>query len=243
MSGQRAPALRRVTWAVGSALLLATVTGLAGLPAAAASDPLMARTFEVRHRPLGDAADIVGAVLSADGTMTLKPHLRVLVVQDHAAVLDRIESLLRSFDLPPRNVEVTLSLFLGTRRPQPEQGQPPPKRAVIDLPELQFMKWTNYESLGSRSVNGVEGYPVTTDLSDDYRVSFRVDEVDERHGVVKFGTVSLQRINTTAEGAERIENLYTMAMVVETGKPHIFGAAAGPDAERALFLTVQARLR
>jgi hypothetical protein len=224
-------------------LLLATGVATRAAATRAADDPITARAFEVRYRTLPDAADIVGSLLSPEGELTLKPKLGVLVVEDRQSVVERVESLLRSFDLPPRSVDVTLSLFLGTRRVDDATTRADTRRPVIDLPPLQFTKWTAYESLGSRSVQGLEGHEVVTLLSDNYQVAFVVEFVDERQHIVKFKNLTLQRISQTAEGVERVENLYSLAGVVDSGKQNIFGGAADPHAERALFLTVMARPR
>jgi hypothetical protein len=210
--------------------------------AAQAEGPVSARAFEVRYRSLSEAADVVGEVLSAEGSLVLKPKLNVLVVEDHAAVLERVETLLASFDLAPRGVEVTLSLFLGTKRREQEQTDPAP-RGIIELPPLQFTDWKYYESLGSRSVRGMEGDRVVAQLSEDYQVIFVVEFVDERQGVVKFANISLQRLERDAQGEPAVRSLYSMGIAVPTDRQHILGAATDPGADRALFLALRARPR
>ena len=234
--------IRSIRWWASRAVL-AVVLAVGPGPAANDGDPVLARAFEVRHRPPADAAELVEALLSDEGSLTLQPRLKVLVVSDRVSVLAKVESLLQSFDLPPRQVDVTLSLFLGTKRREDDGGRPPRPEPLIDLPPLQFTKWTSYESLGSRSVNGVEGGKVTADLGNDFRVSFRVETVDERQGVVRFSVVTLERVARTPQGVEQVESLLSAAGVVDAGKQYIFGAAAGPDADRALFLTLRANPR
>jgi hypothetical protein len=227
-----------------TAAALAVAASLVGpVPIAGEDDPVLARAFEVRYRPPADAAELVEELLSDDGSLTIQPRLNVLVVSDRSSVLAKVESLLASFDLPPRQVDVTLSLFLGTKRRDGETSRTERSGSLIDLPPLQFTKWTSYESLGSRSVNGIEGGEVTADLGPDFRVSFRVDTVDERQGVVRFSAVTLERVGRTAQGQEKIDKLLSAAGVVDVGKQYIFGAAAGPDADRALFLTLRASPR
>ncbi len=222
---------------------------LAADPAAVRGDGILARAYEIRFRPLKDAADLVGSVLSPDGSMTLQPKLRTIVVQDRAPVLDRIGALLASFDLPPRNVEVTLSLFLGTDRREEEAGRQSRaeglSREVRGVTETlgDVTKWNAYEPLGSRSVIGAEGAPVTANLSEDYRVTFEVESVTEPQGVVKFRSVSLKRISRRADGSERIEDLVTTSIVIPSGRLLVVGAAKSPDSRKALFLTLQARPR
>jgi len=241
---------RRDRLALGAALLLPLVLGPPARAQAPAKDLVLARAFEVRYRPLADAADLVGPLLSEEGSVTLKPRLRTLVVQDQVSVLDRVAELLQSFDVPPRNVEVTLSLFLGSeRRPNQRAGRaasPEFSKEVRGVIETlgDFTKWTAYEPLGSRSVTGVEGgEPVVANLSADYRVVFTVDSVHPARRIVNFKRFSLQRRELDEEGQQTVKNLYTTGMVLPMGKLHVVGAASDPGSQRALFLTLQVRAR
>lgn len=244
--------LIRAGVAMVSAVLitLAAPAAAAGPPTPAAQDTVSARAYPVRFRPLSDAADLVGTVLSPDGSMTLQPKLKTLIVQDHPQVLERVASLLQSFDLPPRNVEVTLSLFLGTDRREGEAGRQTvsgtPSREVRGVTETlgDVTKWSAYEPLGSRSVIGIEGSPITASLSGDYRVLLEVESVQEARGelVVKFRRCTLQKV-IRGEGGERTEDLVTTAIVIPAGRLLVVGAAKGPDSKKALFLTLQARPR
>jgi len=217
--------------------------------AAEGDDPIEARAFEVHYRNLSDIANLVGATLSKDGSITLKPGLNTLVVEDRVSVLERVETLLASFDLPPREVEVTLSLFLGQREDAEEgDGNPSSNRGALST-EVRgmveslgdFTRWTSYELLGSRSISGVEGDPVTVTVGGDYLVGFNVDSVVERQGVVriKFDEFSLKREVLLGDGGRDIEELYTAGLVVEANKLTLVIAASAPDSKRALFLALQ----
>ena len=225
------------------------VLGCIAPGAAADEDPILARAFEVHHRPVADAADLIGSLLSPEGKVTFSPRLTTLVVEDHVSVLDRVGALLESYDLPPRNVEITFSLFLGTDRREDERKTPASGnelaqevRGVLETLS-NFTKWETYESLGSRSVTGREGDRIVADLSDEYRVVFSVDSVHESSGTVKFERLQLQRFRIDEDGAENVENLYTAGAVLEPGKLHVVGAAKDPDSNRALFLMLQAASR
>ncbi len=237
---------------VAAAVLLACASlAVAGSASAASSSepgPVLARSYEIRFRPLADAADLVSTVLSPDGSVTLRPKLRMLVVQDHAQVLDRVGSLLQSFDLPPRSVEVTLGLFLGVDRREAEAGReaaPSPSRDVRGVTESlsDFTRWTSYESLGSRSVVGAEGSRVVSDLGDDYRVEFDLEGADPANKVIRFRNVSLLHVIRTAGGEERTQVVYTVDVVVNADQMKIVGIAKGPESKKALFLSLKARLR
>jgi len=239
-----------------TALATAILTGLcwvvaAGMPGATAAedDPIEARVFRVSYRPLADAADVVTPLLSEEGSLTLRARLGVLVVQDHVSVLERVATLLQGFDLPPRDVEVTLTLFLGMDRRE-DDGSPPaaPESITQEIRGIQevladFTKWQDYQPLGSRSVTGVEGSSVTADLTADYRVVFTVDVVDPERGMVKFERVVLQRLRRDESGRESVEQVLSMGMKVELDRLRVIGAASGPDSRRALFLALEARER
>jgi type II/III secretion system protein len=232
--------IRRVVWI--------TLLALVALPARAQSPApaILARAFVVQHRPLADAADVVQPILSPDGSVKLQPRLRTLVVEDRSDVLTRVAALLQSFDLPPRSVEVTLSLFLGTSQERAGQavGAPSISREVRGVLETlgDFTKWTSYEALGSRSILAVEGAgPVVADLSDDYRAVFTVDAVQHDQRSVTIKRFSLQRRRVDAQGHETREDLYTTGMVLPLERLQTVGAASDPGSKRALFLTLQVR--
>jgi hypothetical protein len=233
-------------------IALAACLTLVASPAPAqdpSGEPLAARAFKVHFHPLVDAADLIGPLLSEEGTVTLRPRLSTLVVQDRRAVLERVAELLEAWDLPPRNVEITLSLFLGMDRrdedpqaPRADHGLSREVRGVLEKLS-DFTKWTAYEPLGSRSVTSTEGETVVADLSADYRVVFIIESVHETHGAVKFESLRLQRITAEEDGSESVEDLYTAGMVLPAGRLKLVGAASDPNSRRALFLALQTRLR
>ncbi len=230
--------------AVPLALLVAC--GVCGASAVAAEEPLLARAFEIRYRPLPDAAELVHPLLSPEGELTTVPRLQSLVVEDRESVLAKVAALLASYDVPPRNVEVIFSLFLGTDRrgreggPTADGGLSGEVRGVLETLS-DVTKWTSYETLGSRAVTGSEGAEVVATLSDDYRVVFAVESVHEAPGVIRFKQLALQQVRRQPDGTLAVADLYSASLGVSIGKLTVVGAASDPDADRALFLTFQAR--
>jgi hypothetical protein len=228
---------------------IAILLGLGASRLAAAQDaaPLSARAYEVRFKSLGDAAELVSPVLSSQGSVTLQPRLKTLTVQDRVDVLERVADLLKSFDVAPRNVEISMSLFLGTDRREQEAGRSITSSAmttdVRGIAETlsDFTKWNAYESLGSRSVTGAEGGRVTVNLSGEYRVGYDVETV--RDQTVKLTRFVLQRLTKSADGKEHVQDVYAADVVLPVGRMLMIGAAQNPESKRALFLTLQARPR
>ncbi len=210
-----------------------------------------ARSYEIRYKPLPDAAALVSEVLSPRGTVSFRPQLRRLVVQDVPEVLDRVQDLLDGYDVPPRNVEVTVSLFLGSDVRDDEAGRHAPAssitREVRGIRETlaDFTRWAAFDPLGSRSVSCVEGATVTTGLSDDYQVVFVVDAVRTQQGRerIEFGRFTLQRRIRTADGGERIEDLLSSKIILPAGQQLLVGAAKRPESKRALFVLLRAEPR
>jgi hypothetical protein len=225
---------------------------LFSLPAAAetarVADPVQTKSFEVRFRPLADAAELVSSVLSAEGEVTQQFRLKRLVVKDHASVLAQVPGLLESFDLPPRNVEVTVSLLLGSDRRDQEAGRHNKtegiSREIRGITETlgDFTKWTAYETLGTRSVTAVEGTPVTLNISDEYRVVFEVGSVPTVNKV-ELRSFALFRVLHTADGLERMQEIYSARVMLPAGRLQLVGAAKSPEAKQALFVGLQATPR
>ena len=193
---------------VGTIAILWAVASFAGDAPSAAADPISARAFAVRFKSVSDAAEVISPVLSPQGSVTLQPRLKSLTVQDHVSVLDRIAALLQSFDIAPRNVEISLSLFLGTDRREQEAGRVVPPvamtRDVRGVAETlgDFTKWNSYEPLGGRAVTAAEGGRVTVNLSEEYRVVYDVEAVLDQS--VKLTNFVLQRLTRGADGRERV---------------------------------------
>jgi hypothetical protein len=228
-------------------LALMFAWGPFALAADAVADPVSARAFPVKYKSLGDAAEIISPVLSRDGAVTLQPRLKTLTVQDRVSVLDRIGPLLASFDTAPRNVEISMSLFLGTDKREQEAGRNVPSTAmtrdVRGIAETlgDFTKWNSYEPLGGRAVTAAEGGRVTVNLSDEYRVQYDVETVQDQ--TVKLTNFVLQRVARGTDGKEKVQDVYSAAVVLPVGRMLMLGAAQNPESKRALFLTLQARPR
>jgi len=232
-------------------LAVLLLLGATVLPAIAVepapADPVSARAFPVRFKSVADAAELVTPLLSPQGSLTLQPRLKMLTVQDLPDVLDRIAALLKSFDIAPRDVEIAMSLFLGTDRREQEAGRAiPPQTMTRDVRGIaetlgDFTKWNSYEPLGGRAVTGAEGGRVTANLSDEYRVSYEIETV--RDDTVRLTHFVLQRILHGKDGKETIQDVYSASVVLPVGRMLMLGAAQNPESKRALFLTLRARPR
>ena len=229
-----------------AAIAILAFGGLAQAQAPAA-DPVVARAYEVKFRPLADAEDIISPVLSPEGSVSKQPRLKTITVVDHTSVHRLIPGLLSSFDVPPRNVEVTLALFLGSDRRELESGRSiPPDNLALDVRGItetlaDFTKWNAYTPLGGRSVTGAEGSRVETAVSDDYRVTYTIGSIQEGTGRLKLEGFLLERKTRQTDGSVATQVLYRADIVLVTGRMLVVGAAQNPESRKALFLTLQAK--
>lgn len=258
MRSSRSGTRLRVIGSLLGAVLLMPFGSLIAEGSYTADDPISARAFEVDFRPLSDIADLIQPLLSEDGIVSMRPRLRTLVVEDHVSVLDRIAGLIESFDLPPRNVEIKLTLVLGMDQRTADEEQSAGKRAADrqapSVDELSrevrgiletlgdFTRWNAYEPLGNRAVVGAEGERLEVQLSSEYRVVFVIDAVQDGSQKIKLSDFKLQRQVTDAQGRQTIETLYSSVPVLSSGRLQVVGAASGADSDRALFLMLQAEV-
>ena len=239
--------MRREAFEILLAAALVTGAPLLAAEATPPEGPVLARAYEVKYKSLADAAELVSPLLTPQGSVTLQPRLKTLTVQDRVSVLDRVGSLLASFDVAPRNVEIAMSLFLGTDRREQEAGRiVPPSSMTRDVRGIaetlgDFTKWNAYEPLGGRAITGAEGGRVTVNLSDEYRVAYDIDTVRDQS--VKLTNFVLQRVTHGPDGKEKVQDVYSAAVVLPVGRMLMLGAAQNPESKRALFLTLQARPR
>jgi hypothetical protein len=222
--------------------------GFSTTPLSAQEDPVLARAYEVHYRSLDDTYELISAVLSPEGDVTFRRRLKTLVVQDRESVLDRVAALLESYDVPPRNAEIAITLVLGTEERDAVEGGTTDVGLSTEVRGIleslgDFTRWTDYEPLGSRAVTGAEGDRVVANLSAEYRVVFVLESVLEKQGKVKFERFALQRLKVEADGRRRFEDLYVAGLTLSSGRVTLVGAAHDPASPTALFLAVQATPR
>jgi len=235
---------------MGRALALPTLLLAVSAALGAPEEPLVARAFEIQFRSLSDASELVSPLLSSDGSVTLQPRLGILTIQDRRSVIDRIAEVLEDFDVAPRNVEVTVGLFLGTDRRDEEVGrgisESVPSREVRGVSETlgDFTKWNAYRPLGSRSVTGAEGTRVEVPVGDEYRVSYGIEAVQDRPGQSNTMLRGFMLERRAAPGQETAWHLvYRADILLPMGRMLVVGAAQNPESRKALFVTLQAKAR
>ena len=215
------------------------------------SDPGAAATrrptqiFTVRFKDVNDVYLLIEPLLSARGTVQMQPRLKTLAVTDDPETLRRVEEMIASYDLPPRNVEVALQLILASTAAKPPETISPRIRGVIEKLNEISTRWSDYRLLGAATVPCSEGEKTSVELGDDYRISFAVDNASEGQKLVRFKRFTLDRRERPAEvegAGERFTRVLDTALNLKEDKLYIFGASKLESSNRALFMTITASM-
>jgi hypothetical protein len=222
---------------------------IAQAPPAAGEDAVVAcsertlasRAIPVRYRPVNEAARLIGELLGPCGAYRVPRSTEVIVVEDEPDRLDRISEAIASWDLPPRPVEVSISLVLASREAPPSKGIAPEIRELSDaLSDL--MTWSRYQRLGTTTLRVMEGGVVEAELAEDYRIAFEIGAVDSEHGIVPLEPFALYRRQArggigASEAPWRKLLSVSGDFTLEEGRQHVV-AAPSRGREKALILTM-----
>jgi hypothetical protein len=219
---------------------------LLSLPAPTLPGPLVhlpTQLFTVRFKDVNDVYLLIEPLLSDKGSVQMQPRLRTLAVTDDEETLKKIEAMIQSYDLPPKNVEVALQLILATTAVKSTESISPRIRGVIQKLNEISTRWSDYRLLGTATLTSMEGDRASVEMGEDYRVSFAVDYVSDEQRMVRFKRFTLDRREKPRDPESRDEN-YTRvldtALNLKEDKLYIFGASKMEGSNRALFMTVTA---
>jgi hypothetical protein len=213
----------------------------AGPPARATA--LETKAFSLRHKKVDEAYFLISPYLSPRGSVRMQPAQKTLTIQDSPDRLERIASLIESFDLPPRSVEVSVQLILASAGAASQVPSPPPIRGVIDKLSALSTRWTDYKMVGNARVLGTEGERSSLKVGGDYRVDFRIDQVSDGTRVIRFKPFELSRREAVVEGGERYTSIMNTVLNLRDSQQFIVGASKVEQSNRALFMTVTASLQ
>ncbi len=210
----------------------------AGTPGARPS-PLAMRVFTLRFRKIDDAYALISPYVGSRGSVKMQPVQKTLTVQDAVDNLQRIASLISSYDVPPHNVEVSVQLIMATAGSRAQEPAPP-IRGVIDKLSALNTRWSDYRMIGNARVQGTEGEPSSVRLGDDYKVEFRIDQVSDETRIIRFKPFELSRREPLADGAERYTSIVNTVLNLRDAQQFIVGASKIERSNRALFMTITA---
>ena len=231
------------------ALLLLTALPAPLLPARggdAAVSKLPTQLFTIRFKDVNDVYLLIEPLLSARGTVQMQPRLRTLAITDDEEALKKIETMILSYDLPPRNVEISLQLILATMAAGAPDRISPRIRGVIEKLNEVTTRWSDYRLLSSTTLTSSEGDKASVQMGEDYLISFAVDYASEEQKLIRFKRFTLDRREKPRNvelGGETYARVLDTALNLRADKLHILGFSKLESSNRALFLTVKASMQ
>ena len=195
----------------------------------------------IKFRDPGDVALLVGPLLTDKGSVTTVPKLRTVTVQDRREVLDRIQDVIASYNVPPRNVEFTVTLIMASRAAESGGSISREVRGITEaLPDIT--RWTNYRTLDSVTIAGSEGSRTARELANVYRIDFDLEAVSESRGIIRLNPFSLQKAEKGPGGETVYRPVYTTTVNLKNDKLLTIGATKSETSPKALFLTIRAHI-
>jgi hypothetical protein len=166
----------------------------------------------------------------------MEPRRRAITVHDRPERLARVQEFLSGWDLPPRNVRLTLQLI---RARAVEGGAVRLSQDLRGLGEAlkDVTRWTDYENAGGRSVTISEGGAATLDI-DDFRIHVVVDPAPAAD-VVRLRRFALERREGTG-GGERLRPIWDTVMNLKTDQLTVLGATRLEQSDKAILITITA---
>jgi len=230
-------------WRILAALALVSTLPMSWPVAAeppAEDQGLTTQAFVIHHKDPDDVVALIRPALSEDAAILIQSRIRTLSVTDHQPNLDAVDALIRSFDLPPRDVSMTINLLRASRDLKGSKARVLPGQLPLSLREVT--NWLDYELLGGMTIQISESEESTLRLGDEYRVRFQVNLVDDRNERIRLKSFVLERRVAEALGGESYVSLFDTVVNLKSGTPYVFGATRGKGAQRAIFLTITARI-
>jgi hypothetical protein len=216
------------------------VLGVLGAPAdarvaEATGSDLVVEAITLRYRSAAGAIDLVHPLLSARGTVELQPRGNTLVLRDVRQAIDRIMPLLREYDQPANLVTVRVQIVsAGTDL---EESGARPNLPAATLRRLQtLLRYEDYTLIAMTEFEVQEGLEAAYELSNEYRVEFRLGRLleDRRVRLEGFKLSRREAKGTTVPLIHTNVNLHL-------GKPMILGLARSEASNRALMVIVECR--
>jgi len=215
------------------ALLVAAVAAQAEPPASAdAAKALTVRTFTFKYKDADKAAAVVKPLLSAEGTISIQPGTKSVVVTDRADNLKAAAKALADFDVPPQTFHLSVRLVSAARG---EESKVPSELKDV-APKLALMRYNALDSEGQAEFEGKEGDPGILDMTTGYRAEFKFGEYDAASDSIKVNELKLARLQKD----QLSPVLKPISLNLRLGQTYVVGATRSAQSQRALIVVIVA---
>jgi len=228
---------------MGNAALFVLALAMAGsakhLPVAAVPE-VVVRVITLKHRSPDDALAVVRPVLTEGASVIVQPKGNTLTVRDSADAVDRAARTIAAWDLPPRRIDLTVTLLRAATGDR--AGRPSGPDGADQLPGVgerlrKLFRFTSYTRLDAVLVQGVEGQTVAYVLGGGYRLEFRIEPGENPQQVRLKGLLFERLRRVPGPGiAEARHDILRTTINVAMGQPYILAVGKDEAATGALVL-------
>lgn len=207
---------------------------------AVADDVVVTRAFRIQFRPVEDVVSVVNPLLSQNGSLTLQPGLRTIVVQDRETNIRQIEMAILDFDVPPPAVEISAKLILAAKRQNPL----PISEEIKNMAGMgDILRYNQYSLLDSGTIESQEGERCTLRLARNYELRFVTDVIQEGGGIIRLKDFQLRKRKPGKSREETYVSLLTVTMNLRNEETVVLGASRFEQSEQALLIVLLGRIR
>jgi len=215
------------------AILVAAAAAQAEPPAAPdTAKALTVRTFTFKYKDADKAAAVVKPLLSSEGTISIQPGTKSVVVTDRADNLKSVARAIADFDVPPQTFHLSVRLVSAARA---EASKVPGELKDV-APKLALMRYNALESEGQADFEGKEGDPGILDMSTGYRAEFKFGEYDAASDSLKVSELHLSRLQKD----QLSPVLKPISLNLRLGQTYVVGATRSAQSQRALIVVIVA---
>lgn len=206
--------------------------------AAAAAGDLETRSYRLKFKEIDRAASLIKSVVSAEGSISLQPASRTIVITDRSENLRRIVQMLDRFDVAPQ--AFTLELKLATAARGGEAKVPEEFKSIAS--KLAMLGFTQLEKVGESVATGKEGDASTGAPGSAYRIDFQFGSFDPASETIRVNELRVQRVGKPdANGIAEVTQLFKTSLNVRLNQETVLGVARDASSNRTLMLVVTAR--
>ncbi|OGF66868.1 MAG: hypothetical protein A2Y62_01300 [Candidatus Fischerbacteria bacterium RBG_13_37_8] len=208
--------------------------------AVAAGEEYSSRNFQIKFKPVEEAATIIEPLLSQQGTITIQLRTRMIIVRDLENNLNKIETVLADFDIPSPSVKMFFKLIQAEQKKNPEQLKNVPEY-ILKMRDI--FKYTDYEVIDEFLLETVEGNLSSFSMGIEYRISFKVTYISAKKGIIQLRNFTIERRDRDDKQNERYKNLLTTSLNLRDQETIILGATKLETSPKALFIALTGQLK
>src|SRR5436190_5899105 len=218
------------------AILVAASAAQAEPPAAAdTAKALTVRTFTFKYKDADKAAAVIKPLLSSEGTISIQPGTKSLVVTDRPENMKSVAKAIGEFDVPPQAFKLSVRLVSAARVANDAAKVPSELKDVA--PKLAYMRYNSLETAGQADFEGKEGDPGILEMPTGYRAEFKFGEYDPASDSVKVSELRLSRLQ---QKDQLTQVLKPISLNLRLGQTYVVGATRSAESQRALIVVIVA---